>query len=231
MLDQFSKRIQSAIGWLKENLPEGKWSTEGLLADASSRPTSRYSNVPPEAFPILNLGVDGVHYALWIDDPNASAEPPVVMVSPMDPLPETITIVTSTVDEFALLIKRAGEWLHEDQRAAELSAAKARKIRESMIRYQTLDTMGVVCAEEPLQPAPHLDSLVKQESDQILKTTVEGLLKAGIPGKTLVLLRDFLQRAPSKQSMIGDALAVTYRALKRELLAEIAEVAYKGARR
>jgi hypothetical protein len=41
----------------------------GLLEqEPSFWSTRRYSSIPIEAMPILSLGVDGWHYALWIDD-------------------------------------------------------------------------------------------------------------------------------------------------------------------
>lgn len=115
-------------------LRELRWSqacVTGLLAEPPSW-GRRYSNVPPEAIPIIALGVDGVHYAVWVDNPRAiTQDPPVALVSPSDSYPDKIQWVAPSIRAFAELVRGGDEWLQSGdlaiQRARRPCPARARE--------------------------------------------------------------------------------------------------------
>jgi hypothetical protein len=129
------------------------WWTGPLLTHATLPVDERYMNVPPEAFPFLDSGRDGCHYALWIDDPRLDLTPPVVWVSPADGHPGTIRLEAANSAEFVERVTRAGLW-PEYEGDADTARLSARRHRRRQVTHVTLDGMGVVCGPEALLERP-----------------------------------------------------------------------------
>jgi len=85
---RFGEVVAEAIRALQDSLkPDAEaWEARGDpcgLALGEDEPVG-YLGVPDEFRPSLAWGVDGVHEGFWIDAPDQTHPPYVVMVSPMD---------------------------------------------------------------------------------------------------------------------------------------------------
>jgi hypothetical protein len=95
--------------------------------------------------PLLGLGVDGCHYAVWIDDPRDLHEAPgVVMVSPMDSYPDAIRWVAPSIESFTSLIRPDDDWLLRSDPAIANARERAEQRRASVVTAATADGMGIV---------------------------------------------------------------------------------------
>lgn len=203
------------------------WPLTGLLLDnpLDSVTTPRFVNVPAEAFPILRSGADGVQYALWIDDPRAEAVPPVVRVAPKAGLPERITLVAHTPAEFLELIEITGTARERKKTVAARYEEEAALERSAVIRYATMDSLGVVCPDEPEGPRPRSSELKRwagREGSPLFHDAVERLLAQGSPGLALAAARDVIVDGhPVDVIDFESACGRVYRRLGRALLADV----------
>lgn len=232
-MTHFSPTILEAIETLRAGLLTGRrfqkepWPLTGLLLEnpLDSVTTPRFINIPPEAFPILRSGADGVHYALWIDDPGADAVPPVVRVAPKAGLPERISLVAHTPAEFLELIEITGTAREKKRDVAAQYEEQAALERAAVIRYPTMDSLGVVCPEEPGGERPKLAELKRwagPEGSGQFHEAVGRLLAQGSPGLALAAARDLIVDAyPVDVTGFEDACGRVYRRLGRDLLADV----------
>ena len=232
-MTRFSKTILEAVDMLRTGLRESRrfrkepWPLTGLLLDnlLESVTTPRFLTVPPEAFPILRSGTDGVHYALWIDDPNAEAVPPVVRVVPKAGLPERITLVAHTPAEFLELIEITGTARDRKREIARRYEEGAALERSAVIRYATMDSLGVVCPDEPPAARPgtaQLKAWVGRDGSSLFHDAMERLLAQGSPGLALAATRDVIVDAyPVDVTGFDAACGRVYRRLGRDLLADV----------
>lgn len=236
-MTHFSGTILEAIETLRAGLGESRrfrrepWPLTGLLLEnpLDSVTAPRYINIPPEAFPILRSGADGVHYAFWIDDPGAEAVPPVVRVAPKAGLPERITLVAHTPAEFLELIEITGTAREKKRDVAAQYEEQAALERAAVIRYPTMDSLGVVCPEEPggvrLRPSDLRDPEGFPEA-------VERLLAQGSPGLALAAARDLIVEAhPVDVPRFEESCGRVYRRLGRGLLADVVSATLDWHRR
>jgi hypothetical protein len=68
----------------------------GLLVGDDPHPG--YDGEPGQFFAFARMGVDGVHYGLWVDSPDQEHEPCVVMLSPMDFSQQIVALAPSARD-------------------------------------------------------------------------------------------------------------------------------------
>jgi len=127
----------------------------------------RYSNVPPEAFPVLETGCDGCYYALFIDDLAQTWTPPVVLVSPMDS--DLLSFVAPDAKSFVSLLERGVWQSYVDDPVREELRARAGTARAGSVTHSTRDRLGVVAADHELGAALALarDRLQMGDSDPI----------------------------------------------------------------
>lgn len=210
------------------------WSPRGLIAPPGSTPPgepTRHVNVPPEAFPILDPGVDGCHYALWIDDPLADATAPVVWVSPADPVPETVRVVTSSATAFLELLGAGGFELVEGEGSRERHRIAATHVRAKVIARETLSSLGVVVPPEPPAERPGSDLLARWSRDRdavAVSASITRWLARGCPGLALAVCHDLLVgHAGFAIPGFGEQLAAVYESLGRGQLATIASSSYR----
>ena len=234
MAAPFSKTILRAIRTLRRGLEASKrfqkepWPLTGLLMDnpLDSVTTPRFLSVPPEAFPILRSGADGVHYALWIDDPQAEALPPIVRVAPKAGLPERISLVAHTPAEFLELIEITGTARSRKRDVAARYEEDAALERAGVIRYATMDSLGVVSSEEPEGKRP------RPTEPRGWTGAVEQLLAQGSPGLALAAARDLLVGAdPFAVEDFEGLCGRVYSRLGRELLADVVRATMDWHRR
>jgi len=223
----FSKTILRSIRTLKRGLEASRrfqrepWPLTGLLLDnpLDSVTTPRFMGVPPEAFPILRSGADGVHYALWIDDPRAEALPPVVRVAPKAGLPERLRLVAHTPEEFLELVEISGTSLAKKRDVSAQYEEEAALERAARVRYATLDSLGVVCPDEPAAPRPRPADLKGPGS---FREAASRLLAQGSPGLALAAARDLIVDAnPVEMNGFESVCGTVYRTLGRTLLADV----------
>lgn len=210
---------------LRKLVDRDNWSFSNPLPSSDSI-EPRYGNVPTEAFPFMNAGVDGCHYALWIDDEASETPPSVVWICPMDGTPETVQPVATTVQEFQSLILGHGLWLHD---AAVHAGNELLAGRQQVARHRTRDRFGVVCPDEPAVDYPSEQQL-REWSDldnDSFQRAVSGWLDAGNPGLALAVARDLIADFYAVGiSGFGAALADIYAALNRPVLGAIARLSY-----
>jgi hypothetical protein len=202
------------------------WRPTGLLVDALIEP--RYGNVPPEAFPFLDAGVDGCHYALWIDDATSTREPPIVWVCPMDGTPDTVHLVARDARAFVDLVEVAGLWRDGDEAIVSAARELAWTARREHVRHETADGMGVVAAVERVAARPDASTLrTWREAPPLFSSAVDGWLAAGTPALALAVARDLVaDHDASGLDGFGAILQRIYVALGRNLHAEIARASY-----
>ncbi len=194
--------IENAVqDWVRPTGPLATPSTLGV----------RYSSIPPEAIPLLDLGVDGCHYAAWVDDLGTlCASPGVVFVSPMDGYPDAIQWVAPSTEAFADLL-RGGEPLPGRDDAEDHAQARAAlNQRTGRISASTLDGLGVVesrtSAEREGQAAHDLEGLRDQ---------VSALMNSGQRATALVFVRDAIATGAHGGPRFAEWVAGIYVALGR----------------
>jgi len=114
---RFGEAVAEAIRVLQESLipDEEAWEARGDacgLALGKDEPVG-YLGVPDEFRAFLSWGVDGVHEGFWIDAPDQTHPPYVVMVSPMD-FDESIRIEARDVGRWLDLLRMGKPWDNED---------------------------------------------------------------------------------------------------------------------
>jgi len=205
---------------------------------------ARYGTIPPEAFPVLDDGVDGAHYALWLDDPSWDVEPCVVHVAPMDSNDSDTTlgsihVVAETADDFLTAIGAKG-WkralgparrlttslsLHRDARIKRLMAR-----RRGYATLQTLDGMGVRCRPERDRetPAPGdaPDTRSLRTDGEAARRFLERLVDQGRAATAVTMVRDLLTLGCGTEEWFPALFSSAYAAAGRPLLAEVAARAY-----
>jgi len=231
-LGEYSRAVLDSIATLRAGLAASArfrrdpWTATGLLSDRPYEPgiPPRHLHIPPEAFPILQSGREGVHYALWLDDPRNGGVPPVVLVRPRSGLPETIQLVAESPVAFLELVEAAGIAREARRDLVADREERAALERAAATRHGTLDSLGVVAPEEPAAPRPPHEELrgwLGRDSAPF-RATVDGLLARGCPALALALVRDVIVGSnPLEVEGFEDAATRTYRALGRDLLARI----------
>lgn len=181
--------------------------------------TRRYCNVPPEAVPLLDLGVDGCHYAAWIDDVRQCPAPPgIIMVSPMDSYPDAIQWVAPSVESFIDLIRPDDVWLTRDDPSIDEQGEVAQHNRSSVVTAMTADGMGVVDpGARVLEAFPDTSELQEQLSALLADDKVTD---------ALVLARNAIA-AGTQPPGFGTSVAAIYNALHRPEYASAALRSYE----
>jgi hypothetical protein len=234
-MGDYSRAVLDSLATLRAGLAASArfkrepWIPVGLLSD---RPHElgvppRHLHLPPEAFPILQSGREGIHYALWLDDPRMGGVPQVVLVSPRKGLPETIRLVAETPVAFLEVVEAAGLWRDSRKDLAADREERAALERAAVIRHGTLDSLGVAAPEEPPAPRPpHAEVRAwLGRSSAKFHEAVDGLLSRGCPGLALALVRDVIVDSnPLEVEGFDQAASRAYRALGRDLLARILEL-------
>lgn len=199
------------------------WDAEplGLLERPISFGT-RYVSVPPEAVPLLGLGVDGCHYAAWVDDPgNVLDSPGVVLVSPMDAYPDAVRWVASSVRTFAALIRSDDPWLLRPDPEIAVARRAAEQERSAIVTAETADGMGLV---EPR--APRGGQLQVSDDPLATQATIHRLVAQGALADALLLVRNVIA-VGLQPAGFGATVASVYTALRRPELAEVALRSYE----
>jgi hypothetical protein len=238
-----STGIRAALRTLKVGLRTSKafakepWALAGLLSEKGEDELGmpRYANIPPEAFPILRSRQEGIHYALWLDDPSANTEPSVVEVRPKSGLPETLRIVARNPQEFLQVIETSGIRREKSRVWTEKVEERAALERARRVRYPTIDGLGVVCPPEAAAERPTLSELggwTGPEWSRLFRGSVERWLKEKAPGLALAVARDLLITG---RGLLIDgferSLAQVYHRLGRSLLARVTLSTYDWHRR
>ncbi len=238
-----SAAVRAAVRALKVGLRTSKafskepWAPAGLLSDGGEDESGmpRYANVPPEAFPILRSRQEGAHYALWLDDPAANVDPPVVEVRPKSGLPETLRIVARNAQEFLQVIETSGTRRQKSRSWTEKVGERAALERARRVRYPTIDGLGVVCPPEAAAERPTLSELggwTGPEWSRLFRGSVERWLKEGAPGLALAVARDLLITGRALQiDGFERSLAQVYHRLGRAPLARVTLSTYDWHRR
>lgn len=238
-----SAAVRAAVRALKVGLRTSKafarepWVLSGLLAEKGEDDLGmpRFAHVPAEAFPVLRSGQDGIHYALWLDDPAANVEPLVVEVRPKSGLPETIRIVARTAQEFLQVIETSGIGRRKARTWTEKVEERAALERARRVRYPTIDGLGVVCPPEAAGERPTLSELggwTGPEWSRLFRGSVERWLKEGAPGLALAVARDLLITGRGLQiDGFERSLAQVYHRMGRSLLARVTLSTYDWHRR
>ena len=229
----FAPAIADAIATLDRAFaaPAAPVRRSGLLVRDPAEADCRYLMVPAEAFPFLDQGLDGCHYALWIDDPARDVAPPVVAVWPMDPVPETVQLVASSATDLVALVAAVGAVPGAGAGVvADLHRARARASRARDVRYRTADGLGVVAPPETDAPRPdpgELAGWARARDGAALRRAVDRWLAGGTPGLALAVCRDLIATGDASAILgFAGACADVYRALGRDRLAAIAAAAY-----
>lgn len=180
-------------------------------------------SIPPEAVPLIDLGLDGCHYAAWIDDLGSlAASPGVVLVSPLDGHPDAIQWVAPSIEAFVDLLRLEEPLLiHEGAKSRE-QALSARLRRSGQISAPTLDGLGVV---DPVRSAederpPECDGL------PALRAQGAELLGSGRRAAALVLVRNAIVKGGCEGPSFARWAAGIYTALGRREYAEVALRSY-----
>jgi hypothetical protein len=238
-----SAAVRAAVRTLKVGLRTSKafarepWAPAGLLAEKGEDELGmpRYANIPPEAFPILRSRQEGIHYALWLDDPAANSEPLVVEVRPRSGLPETVRIVCRSAAEFLQVIETSGTGRRRSREWTEKVAERAALERAKRVRYPTIDGLGVLCPPEAAGERPTLSEVggwTGPEWSRLFRGSVERWLKEGAPGLALAVARDLLITGRALQiDGFERSLAQVYHRLGRTLLARVTLSTYDWHRR
>ncbi len=220
----FATPIRDAIALLSTE--RDRWRADamrpsGIVTDEIVE--ARYGCVPVEAFPFLDTGADGCHYALWIDDAAQDWAPCVVFVCPMDPTPERIRLVAANATDAITLFQRAGYWFQDDEQAVRALEARAVDARAPRIVHATDDGLGVVCAEPSAIRPDHATLQAWSDDADTLRARMSTLS----PGLALAAARDLIARHDAAGlEPFADLCAAIYRALGRPLHAEIAAKTY-----
>jgi hypothetical protein len=181
----------------------------------------RYKSVPPEAVPILDLGVDGCHYALWIDDVRTLAESPgVVRVSPTDSYPDQIRWIAPSIEVFLALIRPDDDWLirQDESIARQRELAQQRRLR--VVTVMTADGTGVV-----ERGARQIDKV--PTDPKVIQAELRDLVEHDAAPVALVLARNVIAGAGLQPPGFGQAVATVYEALGRPEYAAVALTSYE----
>lgn len=238
-----SAAVRSAVRALKVGLRTSKafardpWIFAGLLSEKGEDELGmpRFAHIPAEAFPILRSRQDGIHYALWLDDPAANVEPLLVEVRPKSGLPETLRIVARNAQEFIQVIETSGTRRQKSRDWTEKVEERAALERARRVRYPTIDGLGVLCPPEAAGERPTLSELggwTGPEWSRLFRGSVERWLKEGAPGLALAVARDLLITGRGLQiDGFERSLAQVYHRMGRSLLARVTLSTYDWHRR